>query len=97
LTFTDDGKLVIKEGGREKPEGATYKVDAKKTPAEIDLIPPPGKKDPVMQGIFKIEGDTLTICFMGAEAGGAAAPRPTKFESPEGSMSMLIVLKRAKK
>jgi uncharacterized protein (TIGR03067 family) len=97
ITFTADGKLMIKEGNREKPEGATYTVDTKKNPAEIDLIPPAGRKDPTMPGIFKIEGDTLTICFLGAEVGGVPAGRPTKFESAEGSMSMLMILKRAKK
>src|SRR5262245_13250929 len=46
FTFTEDGKVMVREGKREKPDGGTYKVDAKKDPAEIDLMPPADKKDP---------------------------------------------------
>lgn len=91
--FAADGKLSVQEGNRGKPEGATYKIDPKKDPAEIDFIPPPDKKEPNVQGIYKIEGDTLTICI----SGGPDAVRPTKFESPEGARTMLMILKRAKK
>ena len=44
-----------------------------------------------MLGIFKLEGDTLKIClaFMG--------DRPTKLESPDGSLTVLLTLKRTKK
>jgi uncharacterized protein (TIGR03067 family) len=95
ITFAADGKVIVKEGERER-DSATYKVDAKKDPAEIDLIPP--KEEVTMRGIYRIDGDTLTICFSGKEAGGKnESVRPTKFESPEGSMMMLITLKRVKK
>jgi uncharacterized protein (TIGR03067 family) len=93
FTFAADGKLNVKEGNREPKEGATYKLDAKKSPGEIDIIPPEGKDEPTIQGIFKIEGETLTICISGPSAAG----RPTKFESAEGSQTMLMILKRAKK
>jgi uncharacterized protein (TIGR03067 family) len=93
FNFAADGKLTVKEGAREPKDGATYKVDAKKSPAEIDIIPPVGKDEPTIQGIFKIDGDTLTICITGGQGG----ERPTKFESPEGSRTMLMILKRAKR
>jgi uncharacterized protein (TIGR03067 family) len=94
FNFTDDGKLVVKEGTRGDAASyktGSYKIDAKKNPAEIDIIPPPDKKEPTIQGIFKIEGDTLTICI------GHDTARPTKFESAEGAKTMLMILKRAKK
>jgi uncharacterized protein (TIGR03067 family) len=90
VTFTKDGKLVVKEGNKD-PETGTYTIDAKKSPAEIDLTPP--KEDGTRKGIFKIEGDTLTICLADKDAGD----RPSKFESPEGTNIMLITLKRVKK
>jgi uncharacterized protein (TIGR03067 family) len=93
FTFTADGKLTVKEGNREPKDGATYKVNTKKEPAEIDIIPPEGKDEPTIEGIFKIEGDTLTICITRGKGG----ERPTKFESPEGSQTMLMIFKRAKK
>jgi uncharacterized protein (TIGR03067 family) len=94
FTFTDDGKLVIREGTRNDAASnktGSYKIDAKKNPAEIDIMPPPDKKEPTIHGIYKIDGDTLTICI------GHETDRPTKFESPEGAKTMLMILKRAKK
>ena len=89
-TFTADGKLIFKEGNKD-PEEGSYKVDAKKDPAEIDLTPP--REDGTLIGIYKIDGDTLTICL--SEKG--SADRPTKFESPDGTNIMLVTMKRVKK
>jgi len=90
VTFMADGKMLFKEGNKDEETGS-YKVDAKKNPGEIDISPP--KEDGTLKGIFKIEGDTLTICLADKDA----AERPTKFESPEGTNVMLVTLKRIKK
>jgi uncharacterized protein (TIGR03067 family) len=91
VTFTSDGKVKIVTGGKERDEHGTYTVNTKKNPAEIDLTPP--KEDAKHLGLFKIDGDTLTLCL--SDKGGTE--RPTKFESPDGSKIMLLTLKRAKK
>ncbi len=94
FAFAADGKLVVKEGAKEKGDTGTYKIDPKKDPAEIDIVPPEGKNEPTTQGIYKIDGDTLTLCFSRGKAG---AGRPAKFEDPEGSDTIVITLKRTKK
>ena len=96
FTFTADGGVIFKEAGRGREDraGATYKVDPKKDPAEIDLIPPPDKKEPMLQGIYKLDGDTLTLCF---GRGRPGAERPKSFESPEGAETVVMTLKRKKK
>lgn len=93
FTLTADGKFLMKQGERAEREEGSYKVDAKKDPAEIDFMPRPGKDGPPVLGIYKLDGDTLTICI----ARGDGKLRPTKFEAPEGSANILMTLKRAKK
>jgi uncharacterized protein (TIGR03067 family) len=91
ITFTADGKVIMREGNRDKAEEGTYKIDAKKDPAEIDISPPEKEKGPPVIGIYKFEKDTLIMCvIMGTD-------RPKTFESPGGSEVMLITLQRVKK
>jgi len=80
-----DGKVMVKEEGAD----IGYTVDPKKSPATIDLIT--GKEN--ILGIYKIEGDILTICF----PKGGTTERPTKFESPDESPVVLMTLKLEKK
>jgi uncharacterized protein (TIGR03067 family) len=91
--FGADGTFTVREGTRGPKGGATYKIDTKKKPAEIDIIPPTGKDEPTVPGIFKIEGDTLTMCIA---RDGKDSQRPKAFESPEGAQTMLMIFKRVK-
>jgi uncharacterized protein (TIGR03067 family) len=77
---------------RKKVGSGTFKLDATKTPKHIDLVPANMPKGTVIQGIYKLDNDTLTLCY--------AAPgkkRPAAFESKEGSGDTLTVWKKEKK
>jgi uncharacterized protein (TIGR03067 family) len=89
---------VTKEGGYKTERGdevlfdSTCQIDPDRSPKQIDLIGTEGEnKGKAAQGIYVLDGDTLTICYTmpGKE-------RPKEFESKPGSAATLIVWKRGK-
>jgi len=105
-TFEFDGeKLTIKMG--EMEVAGTFKVDLTKDPKQLDIeMKSPDGEDSGSEAIYKLEGDTLTICTSvnvsessASSDGEKSEPvttrgeRPTKFDSEQGA---LIVLKRKK-
>jgi len=78
-------KVTVRHDGKE--EEGTIKINAGKKPRQIDLT----VKGKTLEGIYQFEKGKLTICLV--EEGQT---RPTKFESPKGSRSMLMILKRGK-
>src|SRR4051812_25263699 len=85
LTFKAGWKITAQSKGEEKD--GTYKIDSSKKPRQIE-ISIDGK---TLEGIYELDGDGLKLCL---SEGGA---RPAEFKSPEGSKTMLMVLKRQKK
>jgi uncharacterized protein (TIGR03067 family) len=86
---------------KSKPEKVifTYKFAAEsgKDPKEISLTFEHGERKWVQHGIYKLEGDRLTIC-LGVAAGDAAvneSKRPTEYKA--GPDTSLVVLKRSEK
>lgn len=73
-TFRADGtRLTWRRIGEEEREiGGRYTVDTTTEPAQVDFLYGNGRV--LMQGIFKVEGDTLTVCFR-----VVGSPRPEKF------------------
>jgi RNA polymerase sigma factor (sigma-70 family) len=86
-------KLIakLKDGTKE----SKYKLDPTAKPKAIDIVYNiPGGGEEITRGIYKLEGDKLTLC---AKHRAGPDERPTEFESKEGSGMMLMVLKRVKK
>jgi len=86
LEFFTDGKVQFTKGTEQKK--ATYKINPAGKPKEIDLKPV--DKDDAMQGIYRIEKETLTICI----CEGQNVARPTEFEAKD--KNVLVTLKRVK-
>jgi uncharacterized protein (TIGR03067 family) len=90
ITYVFEGDVAKRfVAGVDRKDPGTIKIDASKKPAHIDLKPAKDG-DPTMLGIYEIDGDTLKWCF-------SAKKRPEKFEAPEGTDNLLLVLKRVKK
>lgn len=70
--------------------GTTVKLDPSTRPASIDVIPDGGpNRDKASFGIYKLEGEILTICM--ADQGAA---RPKEFKAEKGSRHTLMVFDR---
>jgi uncharacterized protein (TIGR03067 family) len=92
-----DLKFEILEGGKytsklgEEQEDGSFRIDAVNRPKVMDLMPINGPgKGKTIKAIYKLEGDTLTVCY-------ADGPRPTKFATKSGTTELLMVYKREKK
>jgi uncharacterized protein (TIGR03067 family) len=83
-----DGKYTVVMAG-DQVEAGTYKTDASKKPAAIDLNITEGKdKGKSQLGIYKVEGDTMTIAMTSHDK----KDRPKNFDASD--MGEVTVLKR---
>jgi uncharacterized protein (TIGR03067 family) len=91
--FGPGGEWVMYlEGKPIDEEKRSFEMIKDARPAGINLTIGAGAGGPTFRGIYKLEGDTLTICMRhGAEE------RPTEFKSEEGSRAYLYVFRRVKK
>jgi uncharacterized protein (TIGR03067 family) len=93
-------KFEIRDGGKytaqvgELTDDATFTVDPRKKPREMDVKPNGGpQKGKLVRVIYKLDGDTLTMCYDHDKP----EDRQPKFESKEGTTVLLITYKREKK
>ena len=79
------GKIARSAGGE---DDAIYHLDPSKKPKTFDLTPlkPPGGKEPVLRGIYDLNGDELKLCF-------GKSGSPAEFRSDD---ALLLILKREK-
>lgn len=92
LRFEKGGKCFMRTGVGEESLHSTFSIDTSKKPFEIEIDFDPerrlnGKK---MLGIFKIDGNELTMCLIESEKGD----RPTSFDALKGSKRICYTLKK---
>jgi uncharacterized protein (TIGR03067 family) len=84
------GGYMTSTSGDNTAEGRIQATPGKEQ-GEIDFIPD-GEGEKLSKGIFKIEGDTLTVCHDGLGKG----TRPTEFDAKRGSDRVLTKLKKVR-
>lgn len=91
-TWSFKGDKYTLDQGSNLEEG-TIKLDPGKKPAAIDLAITGGScKGKNQPGIYKIDGDTLTMCFAWPDV----TDRPTDFTSTADNRWILVTLIRVK-
>jgi uncharacterized protein (TIGR03067 family) len=88
------GRVVIRGDRLTADDGEHFsvKVDAAARPPLIDLTRLTGEdQGAVLEGVYRLEGGTLTVCVFGGEG---VRSRPTEFGTGPGSGRVLFVLRR---
>jgi uncharacterized protein (TIGR03067 family) len=97
--FKDDTLTVSGDQEGFTEQARVFKFDASTNPKMMDFAETAKafeeKKD-VVEGVYTLDGDTLSICFKLDGMSPAKASRPANVESKEDSSTALIKLDRAK-
>ena len=90
ITRTADGDRVVWRRDGKSFSGSTVVLDPSADPKTIDVHADGGPgRDKVVRGLYKLEGDRLTLCTADPDE-----PRPTAFRADPGDRWTLMVFAR---
>lgn len=89
LRLKVDGDKWLVTAGQKLTMNATFQVDQTKEPRAIDFVQLIGRHETSSTGIYKLDGDTLTVC-----RSAGYKDRPKEFKTARDAF-ILVVWKRA--
>jgi uncharacterized protein (TIGR03067 family) len=89
--FEFDGNKMVASDKKGFYDGE-FDLDATTSPKSIDFKKAYDSETKVWKGIYKIDGDELTICLSKADD----KERPSSFETKEGDTKVLVKLRKKK-
>ena len=90
ITRTVEGDHVVWKRDGKAFAGTTLKLEPTADPKHLEVVPDGGpSRDKTVLGIYKLEGETLTICMADPDV-----PRPSAFEAPKGSLTTLMTFRK---
>ena len=84
-------QIVASKGGKDDP--INYKLDASKSPYQMDFVEKTDGKEKKSFGICKIDGDKVIICAVESEK---ADDRPKEFKSTATNKAIVMTLQKKK-
>ena len=92
-TFFVGGDVVLVREGEKLLQAGQVRINPAKSPPTIDVVVKKGEhEDNTMLGIYKLDGDTLKVCF---DPEGES--RPKKFETKKDTGVFVATYKRVKR
>jgi uncharacterized protein (TIGR03067 family) len=91
VIVTGDTITFQNADGTTIPPVPKYKIGSTASPKEIDMTSEDNGVTRISAGIYALDGDSLQMCY--PKPGMA---RPKKFETAEGDMIVVVMLKRVK-
>jgi uncharacterized protein (TIGR03067 family) len=85
--------LAIQMGKDDTGKKFKFTLNPSKKPKWIDV----DMGSIVTEGIYKLDGDELTICIVSGTRSGKAAPRPSEYKARKREKYTLLVTKKIKK
>jgi uncharacterized protein (TIGR03067 family) len=96
FTLSFEGDVLTMRKGKDDPgTKCQFRIDPAKLPKWIDLgMPAISAGATVLEGIYSLEGDELSLCITSGKRNDVAPPRPTEFKTKPNEKYAVLVLTR---
>jgi uncharacterized protein (TIGR03067 family) len=96
FTFSFDGdRLTMKKFKDDPGTKCQVRLDTSKQPKWVDLgMPSLEAGSTILEGIYSLDGDSLSLCFTSGQTNGVTPPRPTEFKTGPNEKYAVLSLRR---